>query len=28
MSYTEATLQLLSPAGSLVESDATAEYLP
>jgi len=28
MSYTEATLQLLSPAGSLVESDSTAEYLP
>jgi 2-oxoisovalerate dehydrogenase E1 component alpha subunit len=28
MSYTEATLQLLSPTGSLVESDATAEYLP
>jgi 2-oxoisovalerate dehydrogenase E1 component alpha subunit len=28
MSYTEATLQLLSPAGSLVQSDATAEYLP
>jgi 2-oxoisovalerate dehydrogenase E1 component alpha subunit len=28
MSYTEATLQLLSPAGSIVESDATAEYLP
>ncbi len=28
MSYTEATLQLLSPAGSLVESDATAQYLP
>jgi 2-oxoisovalerate dehydrogenase E1 component alpha subunit len=28
MSYTEATLQLLSPAGTLVESDATAEYLP
>jgi pyruvate dehydrogenase E1 component alpha subunit len=28
MSYTEATLQLLSPAGSLVESDRTAEYLP
>jgi 2-oxoisovalerate dehydrogenase E1 component alpha subunit len=28
MSYTEATLQLLSPEGSLVESDATAEYLP
>jgi 2-oxoisovalerate dehydrogenase E1 component alpha subunit len=27
MSYTEATLQLLSPAGVLVESDATAEYL-
>ena len=28
MSYTEATLQLLSPAGELVESDATAEYVP
>jgi 2-oxoisovalerate dehydrogenase E1 component alpha subunit len=28
MSYTEATLQLLSPAGSVVESDATAEYAP
>jgi 2-oxoisovalerate dehydrogenase E1 component alpha subunit len=28
MSYTEATLQLLSPAGALVESDRTAEYLP
>ncbi len=28
MSYTEATLQLLSPAGSIVESDATAEYVP
>jgi 2-oxoisovalerate dehydrogenase E1 component alpha subunit len=28
MSYTDATLQLLSPEGSLVESDATAEYLP
>ena len=28
MSYTEATLQLLSPAGALAESDATAEYLP
>ena len=28
MSYTEATLQLLSPAGVLVESDRTAEYLP
>jgi 2-oxoisovalerate dehydrogenase E1 component alpha subunit len=28
MSYTEATLQLLSPAGTLVESDGTAEYLP
>jgi 2-oxoisovalerate dehydrogenase E1 component alpha subunit len=26
--YTAATLQLLSPAGSIVESDATAEYLP
>ncbi len=28
MSYTEATIQLLSPDGSLVESDATAPYLP
>ncbi len=28
MSYTEATLQLLSPAGRLVETDATAEYVP
>jgi 2-oxoisovalerate dehydrogenase E1 component alpha subunit len=28
MSYTEATLQLLSPTGALVESDRTAEYLP
>jgi 2-oxoisovalerate dehydrogenase E1 component alpha subunit len=28
MSYTSATLQLLSPAGSIVESDATAEYVP
>ncbi|HEY1531321.1 MAG TPA: thiamine pyrophosphate-dependent dehydrogenase E1 component subunit alpha [Galbitalea sp.] len=28
MSYTDATLQLLSPAGALVESDATAPYLP
>jgi 2-oxoisovalerate dehydrogenase E1 component alpha subunit len=28
MSYTEATLQLLSPAGALVESDATAAYAP
>jgi pyruvate dehydrogenase E1 component alpha subunit len=28
MSYTEATLQLLSPDGSLVESDASSEYLP
>ena len=28
MSYTEATLQLLSPAGTIVESDRTAEYLP
>jgi 2-oxoisovalerate dehydrogenase E1 component alpha subunit len=27
MSYTEATLQLLSPEGSLVETDATAPYL-
>ena len=27
MSYTEATLQLLSPEGTLVESDATAPYL-
>lgn len=28
MSYTEATVQLLSPEGRLVENDATAEYLP
>jgi len=28
MSHTEATLQLLSPAGSFVPSEATAEYLP
>ncbi|MGX5681721.1 thiamine pyrophosphate-dependent dehydrogenase E1 component subunit alpha [Schumannella luteola] len=28
MAYTPATLQLLSPAGELVTSDATAEYLP
>jgi 2-oxoisovalerate dehydrogenase E1 component alpha subunit len=28
MSYTEATVQLLSPQGELVEDDATAEYLP
>jgi 2-oxoisovalerate dehydrogenase E1 component alpha subunit len=28
MSYTSATLQLLSPAGTIVESDATAEYVP
>jgi len=28
MSYTAATVQLLSPDGTLVESDATAEYLP
>ena len=28
MSYTEATVQLLSPQGSLVENDATAPYLP
>jgi 2-oxoisovalerate dehydrogenase E1 component alpha subunit len=28
MSYTEATLQLLSPEGSIVENDANAEYLP
>lgn len=28
MSYTEATVQLLSPQGSLIESDATAPYLP
>lgn len=28
MSYTEATVQLLSPQGELVENDATAEYLP
>ena len=28
MSYTEATVQLLSPDGKLVENDATAPYLP
>jgi len=28
MSYTEATVQLLSPQGTLVENDSTAEYLP
>jgi len=28
MSYTEATVQLLSPEGTLVESAASAEYLP
>ncbi|WP_411701055.1 thiamine pyrophosphate-dependent dehydrogenase E1 component subunit alpha [Conyzicola sp.] len=28
MSYTAATVQLLSPEGELVESDASAEYLP
>ena len=28
MSTTSATIQLLSPTGSLVESDASAEYLP
>jgi 2-oxoisovalerate dehydrogenase E1 component alpha subunit len=28
MAYTEATLQLLSPTGSLVENDRSAEYLP
>jgi pyruvate dehydrogenase E1 component alpha subunit len=28
MSYTEATIQLLSPDGRLVESDANAPYLP
>lgn len=28
MSYTAATVQLLSPEGELVESDAAAEYLP
>jgi 2-oxoisovalerate dehydrogenase E1 component alpha subunit len=28
MSYTEATVQLLSPEGILVENDTTAEYLP
>ncbi|HWM34882.1 MAG TPA: thiamine pyrophosphate-dependent enzyme [Pseudolysinimonas sp.] len=28
MSYTEATVQLLSPQGTLVENDTTAEYLP
>jgi 2-oxoisovalerate dehydrogenase E1 component alpha subunit len=28
MSYTDATIQLLSPDGTLVENDATAQYLP
>jgi len=28
MSYTDATIQLLSPEGTLVENDVTAEYLP
>ena len=28
MSYTEATIQLLNPEGSLVTNDASAEYLP
>jgi 2-oxoisovalerate dehydrogenase E1 component alpha subunit len=28
MSYTAATVQLLSPEGKIVESDASAEYLP
>jgi 2-oxoisovalerate dehydrogenase E1 component alpha subunit len=28
MSYTEATIQLLSPEGTLVENDVTAEFLP
>jgi len=28
MSYTEATVQLLSPQGALVESEATEQYLP
>ncbi|WP_213815291.1 thiamine pyrophosphate-dependent dehydrogenase E1 component subunit alpha [Glaciihabitans sp. dw_435] len=28
MSYTEATIQILSPEGSLVTSDASEEYLP
>jgi len=28
MSYTEATIQLLSPQGSLLENDTTAPYLP
>jgi len=28
MSYTAATVQLLSPEGTIVESDASAEYLP
>jgi len=28
MSYTAATVQLLSPEGTIVESDTTAEYLP
>src|SRR6218665_693792 len=28
MSYTEATVQLLSPQGTLLENDTTAPYLP
>ena len=28
MSYTAATVQLLSPEGTLVENDVTAPYLP
>ena len=28
MSYTDATIQLLSPEGTLVENDVTAQYLP
>ncbi len=28
MSYTDATIQLLSPEGTLVENDTTAQYLP
>ena len=28
MSYTDATVQLLNEEGALVESDASAEYLP
>src|SRR6187402_3794660 len=28
MSYTDATIQLLSPEGTLVENDVNAEYMP